>query len=154
MYPYASLLDFQHTNNEDEYEALIQAIEIANDLGIKSLIMMGDSELVVNHVKNKCQVKKCKLKAYIRRVRKFVEYFSAFNVMFIHRHRNHRTYSLAILASLFNQNNLYMANPFKVGMLYRPIFPDNKEFWKVFWKVMNTSQNFKDLDEYRVVKHA
>lgn len=33
---------------------------------------------------------------------------------------------------MFNQNNILMANPFKVGMLYRPVVLDNKKFWKVF----------------------
>lgn len=43
MYPYAFRLDFQCTNNEDEYEALNQRMEIEKDLGIINLIMMGDS---------------------------------------------------------------------------------------------------------------
>ena len=52
--------------------------------------------------------------------------------MFIHKDINHQENSLAVSSSLFNKNNLYVANPFKVGMLYKPTVLDNEEFWQVF----------------------
>lgn len=103
-------------------------MKIEKDLGIRNLIVMGDSELVVNHVKNKYQVTKCKLKAYLQGVSKLIKFFSSFNIMLIHRDRNHRENSLVVSASFFNQNNISMANPFKVGMIYRPTVPENEGF--------------------------
>lgn len=108
------------------------------------MILLGDSKLVFTHVKNKYQVKKCKLQAYLRRVEKLLESFSTFNIMFICRDRNPHADYLAASASLFNQNNIYVANPFKVGILYKPAVPDKlikRSFGKSL-KVMNKSQNF------------
>lgn len=132
MHPYAFRLDFQCTNNEVEYEALIQGIEIARDLGIGNLIVMGDFEFVVNHVRNKYQVKKCKLKAYLQRVRTLIDSFLAFNITFIHRDKNHRAYYLVVSASMFNQNDLSFSYPFKVGVLFKLAVPNNEESWQVF----------------------
>jgi ribonuclease HI len=41
---------WQATNNEAEYEALIHGLRVAISLGIKRLLVYGDSTIVVNHV--------------------------------------------------------------------------------------------------------
>jgi ribonuclease HI len=40
----------QATNNTDEYEGLLAGLRIAIDLGIRKLIIRGDSQLVVRQV--------------------------------------------------------------------------------------------------------
>jgi ribonuclease HI len=41
---------WQATNNEAEYEALIHGLRVAISLGIKRLLVYGDSAVVVNQV--------------------------------------------------------------------------------------------------------
>ena len=48
----ACRLEFNCTNNTVEYEALIQGLKKAIDLGIKELIVYGDSEIIVRQVRN------------------------------------------------------------------------------------------------------
>ena len=40
-------LEFDCTNNIAEYEALIQGMKKAIDLGAKALVVLGDSEIIV-----------------------------------------------------------------------------------------------------------
>ena len=40
-------LDFECTNNQAEYEALIIGLEILQDLGAKEVLIIGDSQLVI-----------------------------------------------------------------------------------------------------------
>ena len=47
---YAIHLQFQTTNNESEYEALLQSLELAKLLGEDSVLIQGDSQLVIGQV--------------------------------------------------------------------------------------------------------
>ena len=40
-------LDFECTNNQAEYEALIIGLKILQDLGAKEVLIIGDSQLVI-----------------------------------------------------------------------------------------------------------
>ena len=48
----ACRMEVNCTNNTIEYEALIQGLKKAIDLGIKELIVYGDSEIIVRQVRN------------------------------------------------------------------------------------------------------
>lgn len=50
---YMVRLHFPASNNEAEYEALINGLRIAVELGIHRLDVRGDSQLVVNQVMKK-----------------------------------------------------------------------------------------------------
>ncbi|XP_075660276.1 uncharacterized protein LOC142630197 [Castanea sativa] len=45
---YAARLQYQTTNNEAEYEGLLKGLELAESLGAESIIVKGDSQLVIN----------------------------------------------------------------------------------------------------------
>jgi ribonuclease HI len=47
-------LDFKATNNMAEYEALIFGISIALSLGVRQLLVKGDSQLIIKQVKGEC----------------------------------------------------------------------------------------------------
>jgi hypothetical protein len=53
IHPHAIRLEFPYTNNEAEYEALIQGMILALEMKIEHLIITGDFELVINHVTQK-----------------------------------------------------------------------------------------------------
>ena len=68
-------MEFQTTNNIFEYEALIIRLRAAKDLKIQQLTLFGDSELVVQQVKNVSQVKQNLLKVYWNEVWYLVDNF-------------------------------------------------------------------------------
>ena len=49
---FALKFDFNASNNEAEYEAMIHGLQIAKDLEIKKLKVYSDSQLIVNQMKN------------------------------------------------------------------------------------------------------
>ena len=61
------------TNNTAEYEGLLAGLRIAVDLGIRKLIVRGDSQLVVKQVNKDYQGPL--LEAYVDEVRKLEECF-------------------------------------------------------------------------------
>jgi ribonuclease HI len=83
VYPHAIRLEFPCTNNEAEYEALIQGMILALEMNIEHLIITGDSELIINQVIQRYKIKKEKLKLYVKRVNELMEAFCSFNISFV-----------------------------------------------------------------------
>jgi ribonuclease HI len=87
---HAIRLEFPCTNNEAEYEALIQGMILALEMKIEHLIINGDSELVINQITQKYKIKKERLKLYVKRVNELMESFSSFNISFVPREQNQK----------------------------------------------------------------
>jgi ribonuclease HI len=83
MHPHAIRLEFSCTNNEVEYEALIQGMILAQEMKIEQLIVIGESELVINQVTQRYKIKKERLKLYFKRINELMESFNSFNIYFI-----------------------------------------------------------------------
>lgn len=62
------------TKNTTEYEGLLAGLRIAADLGVKKLIVRGDSQLVVRHVNKDYQ--SLLTESYVDEVRKLEEHFN------------------------------------------------------------------------------
>jgi ribonuclease HI len=58
-------LDFKVTNNMAEYEALLIGLSIALLLGVRQLLMKGDSQLIVKQVKGDCSCNDPQLAVYL-----------------------------------------------------------------------------------------
>ena len=71
-------------------------------MNIEHLILVGDSELVINQVAKRYKIKKERLKLYFKRVNELMENFSSLNISFIPRDNNQKEDSLALVASLSN----------------------------------------------------
>ena len=54
---YAARLQYQTTNKEAKYEALFKGLELAKSLGAESVIVQGDSQLIINQVNGMCEAK-------------------------------------------------------------------------------------------------
>ena len=76
----------QATNNTAEYEGLLAGLRIAVDLGIRKLIIRGDSQLVVKQVNKDYQSPL--MKAYVEEVRKLEEHFDGLQTEHIPRVEN------------------------------------------------------------------
>src|ERR687897_3924133 len=74
------------TNNTTEYEGLLAGLRIAAGLGIKKLIVRGDSQLVVRQVNKDYQSPL--MKAYVDEVRKLEEHFDGIQAEYIPRAEN------------------------------------------------------------------
>jgi ribonuclease HI len=82
IYPHAIRLEFPCTNNEAKYKALIQGMILSLQMKVENMVVIGDSELVINHIK-KYIIRQEKLNNYVRRVCELIEYFNSFNISFI-----------------------------------------------------------------------
>ena len=65
---YMVCLHFPSSNNVAEYEALINGLCIAIELGIQRLDIRGDSQLVVNQVMKESSCHDAKMAAYCQKV--------------------------------------------------------------------------------------
>ena len=118
-------LEFITTNNTAEYEALLLGLKAAKDLGIQQISAYGDSELVVQQVRNNYQVKQDLLKVYRNEVWDMIKnYFVAFNITYIPRDHNQTADSLTLAATHYRiPKTTQLRYPIEVR--YRPFVPDN-----------------------------
>ena len=54
---YAVHLQFQTTNNEAEYKVLNQGLELARSLRADSILVQGDSQLIMGQINGTCEAK-------------------------------------------------------------------------------------------------
>ena len=81
-------LEFNCTNNNVEYEALIQGLKKVIDLDIKMLVAYGDFEIVIRQVYNSIHCIYEHLQNYQREVWNLISHFDAFNIMSVPRFQN------------------------------------------------------------------
>ena len=79
---------FKVSNNEVEYEALIHGLRLAISLGIKRLLVYGDSLLVVQQVNKEWDINKETLDAYVVEIRKLENKFSGLEIHHVIRDNN------------------------------------------------------------------
>ena len=85
---------------------------------IEHLIVTGDSELVINQVTQRYEIKKERLKLYFKRVNELMESFISFNISFIPRDKNKQVDSLALAASLSNPDDMQRKTYFQVERVF------------------------------------
>ena len=59
---YKARLQYQTTNNEVEYEALLKGLELARSIEADSILILGDSQLVIGQVNGICEAKEDRMK--------------------------------------------------------------------------------------------
>ena len=62
-------LDFSATNNEVEYEALLEGMAMVQRMGGKSIKLFSDSRLVVGQVRGEFEVKDERMQGYLNQVK-------------------------------------------------------------------------------------
>ena len=97
---YAARLEYQTTNNEAEYEALLKGLELAKSLGAESVIVEGDCQLVINQVNGMCEAKEGRMKKYLNKVRQLVKKFKEASFVQLPREENMKADALAKAASV------------------------------------------------------
>ena len=79
---------FKVSNNEAEYEALLHGLRLAVSLGIKRLLVYGDSPLAVQQVNKEWDINKDTMDAYVEEIRKLENKFSGLEIHHIDRDNN------------------------------------------------------------------
>ncbi|GKC44813.1 reverse transcriptase domain-containing protein [Tanacetum coccineum] len=67
-YTYALRFEFETTNNEAEYEALLAGLRIVKEMEIRELIIFVDSQLVANQVKGLFEARQPTIKQYLEKM--------------------------------------------------------------------------------------
>ncbi|GJT29381.1 reverse transcriptase domain-containing protein [Tanacetum coccineum] len=68
-YTYALRFEFETTNNEAEYEALLASLRIAKEMKVQELTIFVDSQLVANQVKGLFEARKIIIKQYLEKAK-------------------------------------------------------------------------------------
>ena len=97
-------LGFSATNNEAEYEALLEGIFMVQMMGGKSATMFSDSRLVVGQVKGELEVRDERMQGYLTQIKQLQRKFESFNLQHIPRGGNTHANSPATLATFSAQN--------------------------------------------------
>ena len=100
-------LGFSATNNEVEYEALLEGMSMVQRMGGKSATMFSDSRLVVDQVKGELEARDERMQGYLTRIKHLQKKFESFDLQHIPRGGNTYANSLATLATSSTQNLPY-----------------------------------------------
>ena len=96
---YVVKLQFQATNNETEYEALLTRLSLARVLEAKTLIIQANSQLVVGQVKGDYEVNEERMQKYLKIAKELLQHFDNVGFQQIPRAKNTKANFLARLAS-------------------------------------------------------
>ena len=67
-FTYKVCLQYQATNNEVEYKALLKGLELVKSIEAQSVLILGDSQLVMGQVNGTCEAKEERMKKYLEKV--------------------------------------------------------------------------------------
>jgi ribonuclease HI len=96
---YVLRLHFPASNNVAEYEALVNGLRIAIELGVRRLDARGDSQLVIDQVMKNSHCRDLKMEAYCDEVRRLEDKFYGLELNHIARRYNETVDELAKIAS-------------------------------------------------------
>ncbi|GJU82308.1 reverse transcriptase domain-containing protein [Tanacetum coccineum] len=99
-YTYALRFEFETTNNEAEYEALLAGLRIAQEMEIAKVAIFLDSQLLVNQIKGTFAAKQTSIKDYLQKVKTEIRGFKEYTVEHIRRNQNKKADALSKLASM------------------------------------------------------
>jgi ribonuclease HI len=125
-------LEHKVSNNIAEYEGLLAGLRAANALGIKRLIIKGDSQLVVNFSNKSYTPKNEHMAAYLEEHRKMEKHFQGLELKHIPRGENieadkiakRASHRLAQLASVFEEHLFKPStSPSSIGSDLPPALP-------------------------------
>ena len=92
-------LGFSTTNNEAEYETLLEGMAMVQRMGGKSIKLFSDSRLVVSQVRGEFEAKDERMNGYLSQVKCMQSKFDSFDLLHVPRSGNVHADSLAMLAT-------------------------------------------------------
>jgi len=95
---YVIRIHFTASNNIVEYEALVNRLKIAIELGVRCLDVRGDSQLVIDQVMKASSCHDPKMEVYCKEVRRLKDKFHGLKLVHIARRYNEAADKLAKIA--------------------------------------------------------
>ena len=92
-------LDFSATNNEAEYEALLEGITMVQRMSGKFIKLFSNSRLVVGQVRRELEAKDERMQGYLSQVKCLQLKFDFFDLLHVPRSGNAHVDFLAMLAT-------------------------------------------------------
>ena len=131
---YMVQLHFPASNNVAEYEALLNGLRIALELGIRRLEVRGDSELVVDPVMKEKNCLNPKMAAYYRAVRELEDKFYGLELNHILRRYNEAADTLTKATSNWKpvSNGVFTSDQYASSVCLddeQPIEPATRRSW-------------------------
>ncbi|XP_070013476.1 uncharacterized protein [Nicotiana sylvestris] len=99
-YPVSAKLRFPCTNNIAEYEACIMGLNLAIDMNIQELLVIGDSDLLVHQVQGEWAIKNTKILPYLHHVQELMKRFTKIKLKHVPKIQNEFADALATLSSM------------------------------------------------------
>ncbi|XP_074356378.1 uncharacterized protein LOC141696089 [Apium graveolens] len=116
---------FYATNNDAEYEALINGLKLALEVGVMNLIVRSDSELVVNQVNGGFQTRGPRTELYMRCAKRLLGKFSSARLESVPREENSNVDALAKMGSQMDNVRL---GQIPLGIQEIPSIPEVEVF--------------------------
>ena len=92
-------LDFPVTNNEVEYDTLLEGMAMVQRMGGKSIKFFSDSRLIIGQVRGEFETKDERMQGYLSQVKSMQSKFDSFDLLHVPRSGNAHADSLAMLAT-------------------------------------------------------
>ena len=110
-------LGFSVTNNEAEYEVLLEGMSMVQRMGGRAVKMFSDSRLVVGQVKGELEARDERMQGYLSQVRHLQSRFESFSLLHVPKSGNTYADSLATLATSSTQS---LPRVILIEDLYKP----------------------------------
>ncbi|KAI8007714.1 Uncharacterized protein Mb2253c, partial [Camellia lanceoleosa] len=117
-------LDFEASNNEAEYEALLADLRNAHLLGAWRLLVFCDSKLVINQLKGEYAPRNDRMAAYMKTTNSLLAKFDHHELNQITRDQNTHADALVCLASAINSE---IKRTIEVGFVPEPSIGPSEE---------------------------
>ena len=98
--------EFRATNNEAEYEALIQGLQLTFDMGIRKVHVNSDSLLIVSQVDGSYEAKDARMAEYLKIVKQLFEKFESYSLSQVPRDQNTEADALGGVGSNFSSSDV------------------------------------------------
>ncbi|GKC70898.1 reverse transcriptase domain-containing protein [Tanacetum coccineum] len=98
-FTYALRFEFDTSNNEAEYGALVARLRIAEQIGVQNLEVKFDSRLVANQINGSYIAREQSMIQYLEKAKTLISSFTKFSIEQVSRSENKKAYALSKIAS-------------------------------------------------------
>src|SRR6188472_119557 len=120
--PISIKLDFDVTNNAAEYEACVVGLEIALALGVKKLMIFGDSSLIINQISKRWKVRSESLAPYQTYLETLTNQLEKVEYTYLPREENQFVDALAKLDSIVRISTEIEQMPLTIEKSHKPAY--------------------------------
>ncbi|XP_070020729.1 uncharacterized protein [Nicotiana sylvestris] len=121
-YPVSVKLRFPCTNNMAEYKACIMGLNLAIDLNIQELLVIGDLDLLVHEVQGEWATKNTKILPYFYHVQELMKRFIKIELKHVPKIQNEVTDALATLSSMIQHIDKNFIDPIMAKIHNQPTY--------------------------------